>query len=241
LEKIFGNDRSHWNGASNFAIAYANGARFDIAKSSEGTGFLDDTFVANYTGSRARYQVAGAYHYYHPGLDNTRQLENLANGLARVEFDKRSILAVDVEENNDLANSITSSRLKTFMKKLREMYPENPMMIYTGPYIWGLVGNSDPYWLNFALWEANTGVNSPTPIQPWGSNWAIWQFSHTGHGPSWGAASKVIDVNIMAKWCWDVLVQPETPPEPPEPPILERIEELIINGIKYTGKLTLEP
>lgn len=238
MSKIFGNDRSHWNGLSNFATAYANGARFDIAKSSEGTGFLDGTFVANYTGARARYQVAGAYHYFHPAHSVTEQINNVQKGLARVDFDKRSILAVDVETTDGLANSITSSRLKTFMKKLREVYPENPMMIYTGPYIWSQVGNSDPYWLNFALWEANTGVKEPTPIQPWGSNWAIWQFSHTGHGPSWGASSAVIDVNIMAQWCWDFLVDQE---QEPEAPGLCTINELVINGIKYTGELTLAP
>jgi lysozyme len=241
MEKIFGNDRSHHNGTSNFAIAYANGARFDIAKSSEGLTFQDDTFVANFNGAKAQYQVNGGYHYYHPGFDANKQLDNLVKGLDRVELEKRSLIAVDVEENNGLAKSITASRLKKFTKRLRAMYPVNPIAIYTSPYFWSIIGDDDPYWLNFALWEANTGVKVPTPIPPWNDNWAIWQFSHTGYGPAWGASSKEIDVNIMAQWCWDVLVQPETPPEPPEPPILERIEELIINGIKYTGKLTLEP
>lgn len=236
MSKIFGNDRSHWNGKSNFAIAYANGARFDIAKSSEGADFLDGTFVDNFNGARAQYQVNGAYHYFRPSHNMSLQLANLQNGLSRVEFHPRAILGIDVETSDGLSKSVTSLRLKTFCKKVREIYPDNPMMIYTAPYIWSQVGSDDRYWLNFALWEANTGVSKPTPIEPWGENWAIWQFSHTGHAPSWGSSETHIDVNIMAQWCWDYLVKPE-----PELPEQEKITELIINGKRFVGEMTLEP
>lgn len=230
--KIFGNDRSHWNGISNFSVAYANGARFDISKVSEGANFLDDTFVRNFNGARAQYEVNGAFHYFRPSHNTTNQLINMQAGLAKVDFHEKAILAIDVEETDGLAKSVTASRLKTFVKKARAVYPKNPMMIYTSPYKWGIIGDEDPFWLDYYLWEANTQVNAPNPIPPWNSNWAIWQFSHTGHAPSWGATSQYIDVDIMAKWYWDLVVPPVVLPDPEEHDVI-----ITLDGITYSGKV----
>ena len=61
-----GIDVSHYQGAVDWTAVAAAGASFGYLKATEGTGFVDPMFAANYTGSAGAGLVRGAYHFALP-------------------------------------------------------------------------------------------------------------------------------------------------------------------------------
>ena len=83
-------------GPVDWAKVKAAGAGFGIAKATEGTGYLDDQFAANWRGTKAAgIAVRGAYHFGHPAVDAVAQAQHFARAVGAVGTGE--FLVLDIE------------------------------------------------------------------------------------------------------------------------------------------------
>jgi hypothetical protein len=96
--KIYGIDVSYYQGTINWAQVKAAGKVFAIIRVSDGTGFMDPKFVSNWKGAKAAGLAVGAYQFFRPTQDVTRQADIMVDQLNAVGFGAGDIPPViDVE------------------------------------------------------------------------------------------------------------------------------------------------
>ena len=72
---VKGVDVSHYDGTIDWAAANKAGIAFAFMKSTEGTGFVDPQFAANWKGAGDAGVIRGAYHFFRPATDATAQAD----------------------------------------------------------------------------------------------------------------------------------------------------------------------
>ena len=63
---VAGTDVSHHSGTIDWSSLASKGIRFGWAKATEGTGFIDDSFSANYSGAKSHGVAIGGYAFGRP-------------------------------------------------------------------------------------------------------------------------------------------------------------------------------
>ena len=66
---IPGIDVSKWQGEIDWRKVTDAEVRFAYIKATEGTGYTDPCFTANWQSAQSAGLLRGAYHYFHPRLD----------------------------------------------------------------------------------------------------------------------------------------------------------------------------
>jgi lysozyme len=93
MTNVIGEDRSSYQ-----AVASWGGNFFGFAKATEGTGWSDPTFAANWANLKAAGKVRGAYHFFHPADDPLEQARFFVAGVKnRGGLVPGDVLIADVE------------------------------------------------------------------------------------------------------------------------------------------------
>ncbi|MBN7813916.1 glycoside hydrolase family 25 protein [Algoriphagus pacificus] len=131
--------------------------------------------------------IRGAYHYYRPNENSTKQAENFIKRVKLSRGDLRPIL--DIERHSTIQSK---ERLRTGIQNWLELveahYGVKPI-IYTGDTFnrHVLVGNG---FEDYPLWIANYN-----PVKhPESDNWVIWQFSEKGR---MSGIKENVDLNLL--------------------------------------------
>lgn len=131
--------------------------------------------------------VKGAYHYYRPNENSTKQAENFIKNVTLRKGDLRPIL--DIERNSTIQSQ---ERLRTgilnWLEIVEAHYGVKPI-IYTGDTFnrHVLEGNG---FEDYPLWVANYN-----PIkEPESDSWTIWQFSEKGRI---NGINENVDLNLL--------------------------------------------
>src|SRR5438034_1060907 len=80
---VKGVDVSYYQGHVDWKTAHAHGIRFAFARVSDGTGFLDPQFGANWSGMKSAGVIRGVYQFFRPGQDPIAQANLLLNELKK--------------------------------------------------------------------------------------------------------------------------------------------------------------
>ncbi len=129
----------------------------------------------------------GAYHYYRPNQNSTRQAETFIRQVKLAPGDLPPVL--DIEKQSTIQSSDRLRKgVQNWLDIIEAHYGVRPI-IYTGDSFYQdlLLGYG---FENYPLWVANY---NPI-IEPVSDYWVIWQFSEKGVLP--GIAGKV-DLNVM--------------------------------------------
>lgn len=190
-EGILGIDVSHYQGKINFAgiqLQVQNRRiEFIFVRATMGENGIDSRFIRNWDGIRTLPVKRGAYHYYRPNENSTRQAQNFIKTAKLNSGDLIPVL--DIEKHSTIqSRDKLREGLKNWLKIVEEHYGVKPM-IYTGDrFFWDVL--HDNGFDEYPIWVANYN-----PIlEPETENWTIWQFSERGRLP--GIREKV-DLNIM--------------------------------------------
>ena len=109
-------------------------------------------------------------------------------------------LVVDVEEPKSGWTPTMRDDLLRCLTILEKSSGCKPL-IYTGTWFWNTYIHSVDWAKDYALWIAQypkKWTETMAPILPtcW-SDYTFWQYSSTGHGADYGAASNSIDLDIF--------------------------------------------
>lgn len=201
---IKGLDISHWQDIKDtpkkmdFEKAKAAGAEFVYIKVSE-RGGEDSSFEYHWAAAKAAGLLRGGYHFLRWDLSGLVQ----ARIFCKLMEDDPGELppAADYEAPPKDGKYPSNSLLEQFLVEVETKEDRIPF-IYTSPGYWNAHGRNkftkqiDQKWSYYPLWVAHYTSNpQPDPVQPWGTDWKIWQYTASGDGIAHGAESKGLDLD----------------------------------------------
>lgn len=188
--RVHGFDISHHQGEINWAVLSKTQftpfpIHFVFLKASEGGDFSDTTFVHNFDLARQYGFIRGAYHFYNPKTDASRQADFFIRSVQLEPGDLPPVL--DIEKRGDDDDRLRKDLL-VWLRKIEQHYKVKPIL-YTSykfktRYLNDSVFNTYPYWI------AHYYVDSVE----YKGQWRFWQ--HTDAGTLPGIREQV-DLNVF--------------------------------------------
>src|SRR5262245_23031118 len=204
-------DISHWNEPVDFNSMRLAGVVGVIAKATEGSGYIDDTYADRKQQALNARLLWGAYHFLRPG-DMRQQAAHFVQVAGDID-----LYAADHEDSG-----VSLNDLKEFMAEVERLTGKKPIL-YSGHGIKEQIGSGcDDEMAEYRLWIAQyTSAAAPDwPEETW-PEWWLWQYTESGSCPGVGGD---VDCNrydgtkrrLRREWTGE-FVPPEPQPEP-EPP-----------------------
>lgn len=188
---ILGIDISEYQGKINFSkLQFQLQNRpieFVVIRATMGSDGLDRRFKQNWEAAKKQTFLRGAYHYYRPNENSTKQAENF---IRRVQLQSGDLIPVlDIEKHSTIqSRDRLRQGIKNWLNLVEVHYGVKPM-IYTGDrFFWEVLHGQG--FDEYPIWVAN--YNSIE--EPETENWVIWQFSEKG---SLEGIGEHVDLNIL--------------------------------------------
>ncbi len=213
-------DVSRWQGNINWS-QIAPQPILVICKASEGTTYLDPTLVQNWASLKSLGIRRGAYHFFHPEMDASKQFNNYTTAVSQAGGFITGDLApvLDVEGLDTASADLRKSApdgIKAWLDLAQAFSGQTPI-IYTSHYQWSFleIKSQPPSWTaNYPLWVSwfpdkpdKNKVPATSMIPDGWTKWAIWQYAKDGRLTGLGVD---VDLNILSSWFANQLDQ--TPP-----------------------------
>ena len=175
---LHGIDVSNNNGVVDWVKAAAAPVDFAFVKASEGIGYYDPLFTANWTGIKAAgIGVRGVYHFCHPELNSPEQEAEWYTRIIAEYMQPGDIPVLDCEVGGTQDNSGWLMACGAAVGKILGF----PCGVYSYlDYIQRCLQDSGlaAMW----LWLAAYGSQMPASPVPW-DKYLIWQYSQSGTIP----------------------------------------------------------
>lgn len=204
-------DISHYQDGPDWPKLKANGTVGVILKATEGTSYIDNTYVARKKAALAAGLTVSSYHFFHDG--NPQQ--QMAHFLATVKPVPGERMVIDHE------GDATLDEVKEAVKYLLDKGPGVQVTLYSGHTIKDQLGSKKDDYLaaNTSLWIAHyTTASAPSwPTGTWPA-WSLWQYTDKASvigidGPVDG--NKFNGTKDAAiKWMGPTAPEPAPTPEP---------------------------
>jgi len=164
-----------------------SGRNFSFVKATEGVGYVNPYFNADWSAIRANGMVRGSYHYARPDASSTSAAEQaryFVSVAGRMQATGDLALILDFEDSGGLSPSALITWVHSWLDTITALTGRTPI-IYTYPYFWrSAMGNSAGF-TRYPLWIAdyNGGSAPQTPLIGGWNSWAFWQYTDRGSIP----------------------------------------------------------
>lgn len=225
-----GIDVSHYQGNVDWASLKSRyGLSWGAAKATEGTGYKDSQFVANWRKMKAAGLVRMAYHFAHPDSNPADDAKVFLDYVtAAGGWGPTDIMVMDMEGNsNNLPMLKVRDWLAGWADAVTKATGRKPFLYCGSGYISNnatkdLRSHYAAWW--FPRYSTNTWPSSITGY-PASNNWGvpdIWQFSQTFAGQNMDAnvANMTLD-DLKTRGTKAPVPPPVVPPKPPVKPTPE--------------------
>lgn len=174
---VKGIDVSKWQGTINWSSVANDGVKFAFIRVSDGTGYIDEKFQANWTGARANGIKRGAYQFFRSNQDPIEQANILLTRMGPLEAGDLPPV-IDVESTDGVSNSVRAQKIRAWLEHVEASVGVKPF-IYTGGYFWDDHVAQD--FSEYPLWHAGyTGGTCPSTVSRSWTDWAVWQWTSSG-------------------------------------------------------------
>ena len=188
---IFGVDFSHHQGLIEWSkvseIKFSIPVAFIVVRATMGTKRKDNYFTHNWKSAIEQGFVRGAYHYYRPNENSTKQANNYIKCVKLKKGDLPPILDIEKTSRRQSLRSLRIG-LKNWLNIIEKHYGVKPI-IYTGDKFYRsyLKGHG---FEEYILWIANYNRVK----EPQTNIWSFWQFSEKGKIKG---VNEYIDLNVF--------------------------------------------
>jgi GH25 family lysozyme M1 (1,4-beta-N-acetylmuramidase) len=178
-----GPDVSRWQHgtAISWSAVKASGQSFVFVKATEGSGYTNAYFAADWAQSRAVGLYRGAYHFARPSstsgsaLAQARHFVKVA-GTHRGAGDLPPVL--DLESDGGLSAAALATWTQQWLTEATRLTGRTPI-IYTYPSFWKVQMAGTAMFAEYPLWIADySGTSAPTTLGIW-KTWTFWQVNNT--------------------------------------------------------------
>ena len=176
-KQLFGVDFSHYQGIINWnhvdTFNCGKPVSFVIVRATMGHDGKDIYFNYNWKNLTKKQLIKGAYHYYRPNENSTKQA---ANFIKRVKLSKGDLPPILDIEAVPTVQSVKNLKigLKRWLKIVEEHYGVKPIIYSSDHYFKTYLTRKD--FKEYILWIANFN-NKRHPNE---NRWTIWQFTEKG-------------------------------------------------------------
>lgn len=177
-----GIDVSHWQGNINWTSVKNAGVKFAFMKATESNYYKDDTFAANWAGSKANGILRGAYHFFRGDVDGVVQADYFLAKMGPLEpTDMPPVL--DFETTDGAGPDTLANRALAFLQRVEQKTGRTPI-IYAGYYFWKdnvthlAEFKKYPLWLPYYVNDPAT--QCPLVYEGTWDKFTIWQYTSTG-------------------------------------------------------------
>ena len=184
-QTVEGIDVSKYDGDIDWNAVAADGRAFAFIRVSDGLGFPDAYFAANWANAKAAGLYRGVYQYFEPDQDATQQANLVLSALGSDVGELPAV--VDIETTNGVSPDEIRTALDTWSSVIQQGTGRSPI-VYVSPGFWSSVGGGDE---SDDLWVANWSVSCPSLPPAW-SAWSFWQYTDSG---SVGGISGQVDLD----------------------------------------------
>ena len=175
MEYTLGLDVSHWNTVK--WLEWKN-HRFVYIKCTEGTGWVDDKWMAHQTAAGLNDFYTGPYHYFRAAWSGAAQAQHFYNTVSVRQWDMPPAVDVEKINNTGFTKEVFAARLKECLLEVERLFGRKPV-IYTSKSKWEELVGSMAGAASYPLWVAHY-ANVPTPLIPsdWvGTGYKVWQYT----------------------------------------------------------------
>ena len=171
---IHGIDISHYQGNVFWEIIGDNtNMAYVYLKASEGGDRIDEKFEHNIQLAHQYGLKVGAYHFFRPRTDLSKQLVNFMAQCHPKEQDL--VPMIDIETKGGLSNEEFCDSLLKFIKLVETAYRQKPLLYtFTNFYNQNLIGKIDGYPLMVAQYTQRE------PVLADGRDFTMWQYTGKG-------------------------------------------------------------
>lgn len=224
-------DVSHWNGSIDWERVAAAGVLGAIAKCTDGTSYVDETYQTNRAGALGSGLAFSSYHYLQHGNANRQMEFYLATAIPQAG----ERVVIDYEESDP---AVTIDDLSEAVSAVRLLRPDVEITIYGASKLTEDVVNGDHSFLvDTSLWAARYSSNEPVIATDVWSTWSAWQYSDEGKVDG---ISTPVDLNMFngpAEACLAWFGPPASMPLPgPQP---EPDEPFVISAKAFGHEVTI--
>lgn len=186
-----GIDVSHYQGHVDWTQVAANGELFAFCKATESIGATDQYFADNWNGIKAAGLLRGAYHFFHPDQDATKQAQYFLSALTKANGSATLApgdlpITLDLEISGNQAPAAILAGAELWLKTIADATGRQPLL-YTFTSFWKNNLGNPKVLSNYPLWIAQYSSYNPLPIGAW-PTYTLWQF---GQQPIPGVAGPV--------------------------------------------------
>ncbi len=172
----------HPGGASiDWSQVKNSGRNFAFVKATEGVGYVNPYFSADWSAIRTNGMVRGSYHYAKPDSSSTSAAEQAryfvsVAGVMHTSGDLAPVL--DLEETGGLSPSQLVTWVHAWLSTITALTGRTPI-VYTYPYFWRSAMGNDTSFTQYPLWIAdyNGGSAPNTPLIGGWNYWTFWQYT----------------------------------------------------------------
>ncbi len=164
---VRGLDLSHHNGK----IIYEglDSLDFVFLKATEGKSLIDRDFKTHYEGFKDKGIAIGAYHFFRFDTDGEQQAQHFLTQIKGHTFQVPLIVDVEQHHNPKIHRNIVIKRLHDFMKHIRKMTGQKPIIYTNGD---GYSDFVDKEFDEHTLWLSSTNAWRPAMM-----DCTFWQFN----------------------------------------------------------------
>ncbi|GAA2166230.1 GH25 family lysozyme [Actinomadura napierensis] len=187
---IGGMDVSSWQPGVDWAAATARGARFSIAKATEGIAYKNPYYAAQSRGAADAGMVHGAYHFALPNVSGGAAQADyfIANGGGWTSDGRTLPGALDVENNPyrnglDICYGLSPAAMVAWIGAFTGRYEARTgrrPLIYTNYSWWRQCTKNDKRSAANPLWTARWRSPTPAPFPGGWKSAAVWQYDDAG-------------------------------------------------------------
>ncbi|WP_460365867.1 glycoside hydrolase family 25 protein [Actinocorallia lasiicapitis] len=151
---------------------------FGIAKATEGTNIVDETFAKHWAELADAGKVRGAYHFARPNGDPVEQADYFLKAVNREGLRAGDLLALDLEVSGGRSGAELNRWAKAWLDRVEEKTGVKAF-VYSSWYFARDMGEGLG---EYPLWVAHYGkpAGELKPPAPW-KDWTIHQYASTDH------------------------------------------------------------
>lgn len=176
---VKGIDIYHGDPITDINQVVASGNAFAFLKASEGAHMTDSTFHSRWAAMKKAGIIRGAYHFFHPGVDEHAQAASFLKTVGPLEKDDLPCV-IDWESTDGVPAVKDAASGLFFLQEVEKATGKIPI-IYSGPYFLQALALSKAF-SRYPLWVAHYGVRCPLVPSPWFA-WTFWQNGDKGPVP----------------------------------------------------------
>lgn len=192
---VRGVDVSHYQGEIDWKTLCGEGIDFAFIKATEGSSFVDDKFLYNFTEAQKCDVAVGAYHFFSFDSSGKAQAQNFINTVEA--FSGMLAPVIDIEFYGAYAytpkeKEAVKAELYDMISALEEHYGLSPIL-YATEQAYDFYLAQD--YAEYDIWIRNV-IKKPSVKD--GRNWTFWQYTNRERLPGYSGKEEYIDMNVFS-------------------------------------------